>query len=105
MFSVSSCTNHVCAIFYSSVLPGTGCACRFLYGPETKDEHKSQIEKSLEGKIELKLEVIFYKKSGKYFSESTKSEMMDGNGKYRLKRKAFDASEQLDVHKDKLFIR
>lgn len=42
-----------------------GCACRFLYGPETKDEHKSQIEKSLEGKIELKLEVIFYKKSGK----------------------------------------
>lgn len=43
-----------------------GCACRFLYGPETKDEHKSQIEKSLDGKIELKLEVIFYKKNGKF---------------------------------------
>lgn len=43
----------------------TGCACRFLYGPETKDEHKSQIEKSLDGKLELKLEVIFYKKNGK----------------------------------------
>lgn len=43
----------------------TGCACRFLYGPETKDDHKTQIEKSLDGKIELKLEVIFYKKSGK----------------------------------------
>ena len=42
-----------------------GCACRFLYGPETKDEHKGQIEKSLDGKLELKLEVIFYKKNGK----------------------------------------
>ena len=42
-----------------------GCACRFLYGPETKDEHKAQEEKSLDGKIELKLEVIFYKKNGK----------------------------------------
>lgn len=44
-----------------------GCACRFLYGPETKDDHKSQIEKSLDGKIELKLEVIFYKKNGEWF--------------------------------------
>lgn len=44
-----------------------GCACRFLYGPETKDDHKSQIEKSLDGKIELKLEVIFYKKNGKFY--------------------------------------
>uniref|UniRef100_A0A182U3K5 PAS domain-containing protein n=1 Tax=Anopheles melas TaxID=34690 RepID=A0A182U3K5_9DIPT len=42
-----------------------GCACRFLYGPETKDEHKSMIETSLDGKSELKLEVIFYKKNGK----------------------------------------
>lgn len=49
------------SFFFSFV----GCACRFLYGPETKDEHKSQIEKSLDGKIELKLEVIFYKKNGK----------------------------------------
>ncbi|CAO1302110.1 unnamed protein product [Diamesa hyperborea] len=44
-----------------------GCACRFLYGPETKEEHKSQIEKSLDGKLELKLEVIFYKKNGTPF--------------------------------------
>ncbi|KAG5679270.1 hypothetical protein PVAND_008850 [Polypedilum vanderplanki] len=44
-----------------------GCACRFLYGPETKDEHKSQIEKSLDGKLELKLEVIFYKKNATLF--------------------------------------
>ncbi|XP_058835391.1 potassium voltage-gated channel subfamily H member 8 isoform X2 [Topomyia yanbarensis] len=44
-----------------------GCACRFLYGPETKEEHKSQIESSLDGKNELKLEVIFYKKNGTPF--------------------------------------
>lgn len=44
-----------------------GCACRFLYGPETKEELKTQIEFSLEGKIELKQEVIFYKKNGTPF--------------------------------------
>ncbi|XP_058059832.1 potassium voltage-gated channel subfamily H member 8 [Anopheles bellator] len=44
-----------------------GCACRFLYGPETKDEHKTMIETSLDGKAELKLEVIFYKKNGTPF--------------------------------------
>lgn len=43
-----------------------GCACRFLYGPETKEEHKSQIEKSLDGKVELKSEVILYKKNGSF---------------------------------------
>lgn len=41
-----------------------GCACKFLHGPETKDEHKAQIDKALESKMELKLEVIFYKKNG-----------------------------------------
>uniref|UniRef100_A0A8D8A0I0 Potassium voltage-gated channel subfamily H member 8 n=2 Tax=Culex pipiens TaxID=7175 RepID=A0A8D8A0I0_CULPI len=44
-----------------------GCACRFLYGPETREDHKSQIESSLDGKNELKLEVIFYKKNGTPF--------------------------------------
>ncbi|XP_055839595.1 potassium voltage-gated channel subfamily H member 8 isoform X2 [Episyrphus balteatus] len=44
-----------------------GCSCHFLYGPETKEEHKLQIEKSLSNKLELKLEVIFYKKDGSPF--------------------------------------
>ncbi|XP_073812259.1 eag-like K[+] channel isoform X2 [Musca autumnalis] len=44
-----------------------GCSCHFLYGPETKEEHKVQIEKSLANKMELKLEVIFYKKDGSPF--------------------------------------
>lgn len=42
----------------------TGCSCHFLYGPETKEDHKVQIEKCLQAKTELKLEVIFYKKDG-----------------------------------------
>ncbi|KAJ8971825.1 hypothetical protein NQ317_002942 [Molorchus minor] len=44
-----------------------GCACKFLYGPETKEEHKAQVDKALESKNELKLEVIFYKKNGTPF--------------------------------------
>ncbi|XP_042221677.1 potassium voltage-gated channel subfamily H member 8-like isoform X2 [Homarus americanus] len=44
-----------------------GCACKFLYGPETIDEHKAAIEKSLESKTELKVEVMFYKKNGSSF--------------------------------------
>jgi len=41
-----------------------GCACKFLYGPETKEEEKAMIDKSLESKTELKMEVVFYKKTG-----------------------------------------
>lgn len=41
-----------------------GCACKFLYGPETKEDHKSQIEISLDSRTELKLEIICYKKNG-----------------------------------------
>lgn len=41
------------------------CACKFLYGPETAEEHKVAISNSLQAKTELKLEVQFYKKNGK----------------------------------------
>lgn len=51
-----------------------GCACRFLYGPETKDDNKAQIEKSLDGKNELKLEVIFYKKNGTFNANNLQSD-------------------------------
>ncbi|KAK9504398.1 hypothetical protein O3M35_010738 [Rhynocoris fuscipes] len=43
------------------------CACKFLYGPETADEHKVAITNSLQSKTELKLEVQFYKKNGTMF--------------------------------------
>ena len=43
-----------------------GCACKFLFGPETDEEQKSQIQTALEEKAELQLEISFYKKSRKY---------------------------------------
>lgn len=52
--------------FLFSAVFHIACACRFLYGPETKEEHKAQIDKSLDGKAELKLELILYKKNGMY---------------------------------------
>ncbi|XP_044012585.1 potassium voltage-gated channel subfamily H member 8 isoform X2 [Aphidius gifuensis] len=45
-----------------------GCACKFLYGPDTTEEDKTMIWKSLESKTELKLEVVFYKKDGSPFN-------------------------------------
>ena len=46
-----------------------GCACKFLYGGDTEDDKKLKIEKALEEKNELKLEIKFYKKNGeiRYF--------------------------------------
>lgn len=44
-----------------------GCACTFLYGEKTKEEHKKAIEQSLQDKTELKLEVEFYRKNGTDF--------------------------------------
>jgi potassium voltage-gated channel Eag-related subfamily H protein 8 len=60
------CSDGFCELtgFTRAQIMQKGCACKFLYGPETKDEHKTQIDKALESKNELKLEVIFYKKNG-----------------------------------------
>ena len=43
-----------------------GCACKFLHGPGTDQEKISEIEKALEAKIELQVEVQFYRKNGKF---------------------------------------
>ncbi|XP_045542696.1 potassium voltage-gated channel subfamily H member 8 isoform X1 [Papilio machaon] len=44
-----------------------GCACKFLHGPDTCEEHRHEIDAALESKHELKLELIFYKKNGSPF--------------------------------------
>lgn len=41
------------------------CACNFLYGQKTDEKHRNAIQKALEEKQELKLEVILYRSSGK----------------------------------------
>ncbi|XP_063377999.1 potassium voltage-gated channel subfamily H member 8 [Cydia fagiglandana] len=44
-----------------------GCACKFLHGADTRDEHRQEIDAALDSKHELKLELIFYKKNGSPF--------------------------------------
>ena len=46
-----------------------GCACKFLYGPGTDEEKRTEIEKALEAKTELQVEVQFYKTNGEKFYE------------------------------------
>ncbi|XP_077291084.1 eag-like K[+] channel [Arctopsyche grandis] len=69
VYPIVYCSDGFCELtgFSRAQIMQKGCACRFLYGVDTGDEHKTQIEQSLESKHELKLEVIFYKKNGSPF--------------------------------------
>ncbi|CAB0044343.1 unnamed protein product, partial [Trichogramma brassicae] len=81
-----------------------GCACKFLYGPDTLEEDRAMIDKSLESKTELKLEVTFYKKCATLTSlKSYKDELVNiyANSRVRARvRKlatiALDANGNLD---------
>ena len=44
-----------------------GCACKFLHGPGTDQEKLTEIEKALEAKTELQVEVQFYRKNGRLY--------------------------------------
>ncbi|XP_072381885.1 voltage-gated delayed rectifier potassium channel KCNH8 isoform X1 [Diabrotica undecimpunctata] len=69
VYPIVYCSDGFCELtgFTRAQIMQKGCACKFLHGPETKEEHKVQIDKALESKNELKLEVIFYKKSATPF--------------------------------------
>ncbi|XP_031783692.1 potassium voltage-gated channel subfamily H member 8 isoform X3 [Nasonia vitripennis] len=69
IYPIVYCSDGFCELtgFARAQIMQKGCACKFLYGPETKEEEKAMIDKSLESKTELKLEVVFYKKSGAPF--------------------------------------
>lgn len=41
------------------------CGCNFLYGLETNQDDKTSIQKALKAQVELKKEIMFYKKNGK----------------------------------------
>lgn len=66
VYPIVYCSDGFCELtgFPRAQIMQKGCACNFLYGPETREEHKKQIEKALENKIELKLEIMFYTKAG-----------------------------------------
>ncbi|XP_024945498.1 potassium voltage-gated channel subfamily H member 8 isoform X2 [Cephus cinctus] len=69
-YPIVYCSDGFCELtgFARAQIMQRGCACKFLYGPETKEEERVMIDKSLESKTELKMEVVFYKKSGTPFN-------------------------------------
>ncbi|XP_051164446.1 potassium voltage-gated channel subfamily H member 8 isoform X2 [Leptopilina boulardi] len=69
IYPIVYCSDGFCELtgFARAQIMQKSCACKFLYGPETKEEEKAMIDKSLESKTELKMEVTFYKKSGSPF--------------------------------------
>lgn len=69
LYPIVYCSDGFCDLtgFPRAQIMQKGCACKFLYGRDTSEDHTVQIDRSLELKTELKLEVIFYKKDGKYF--------------------------------------
>ena len=66
-FPIVYCSDGFCELtgFARAQIMQKGCACKFLFGPETDEEQKSQIQTALEDKTELQLEISFYKKSRK----------------------------------------
>jgi PAS domain-containing protein len=66
LFPIVYCSDGFCELtgFPRAQIMQKGCACTFLFGPDTLPEHKKQIEESLDSKSELKVEVIFYKRNG-----------------------------------------
>lgn len=67
IYPIVYCSDGFCELtgYARAQIMQKGCACKFLYGAETSEEHIMQIEQALENKHELKLEVLFYKKTSK----------------------------------------
>ena len=67
-YPIVYCSDGFCELtgYARAHIMQKGCACKFLYGPETEDELKEQIATALEEKTELQLEINLYKKSCKY---------------------------------------
>ncbi|XP_034945688.1 potassium voltage-gated channel subfamily H member 8 [Chelonus insularis] len=70
VYPIVYCSDGFCELtgFQRAQIMQKSCACKFLYGPETAEEDKALISKSLESKTELKLKVILYKKCGTPFN-------------------------------------
>ncbi|KAK6638169.1 hypothetical protein RUM44_008597 [Polyplax serrata] len=50
LYPIVYCSDGFCELtgFSRAQIMQKSCACKFLYGPETKDENKAQIDKALE---------------------------------------------------------
>ena len=59
------CVVNYISNFLRAFIMQKGCSCRFLYGPGTDQDKITEIEKALEARTELQVEVQFYRKNGK----------------------------------------
>lgn len=66
-YPIVYCSDGFCEItgFSRSELMRRSCTCCFLYGIDTNQEDVENIRKSFKSQIELKKEILFYKKNGK----------------------------------------
>ncbi|XP_069790614.1 voltage-gated delayed rectifier potassium channel KCNH8 isoform X2 [Narcine bancroftii] len=69
LYPIVYCSDGFCELtgYARAELMQKSCACKFLYGIETNEVMKIQIQKALDEKCEFKTELIFYKKSGASF--------------------------------------
>lgn len=82
LYPIVYCSDGFCELtgFPRAHIMQKGCACSFLFGEETSEEHKKSIEESLENKTELKLEVLLYKRNGKFTFERKNSNVFNARG-------------------------
>ncbi|XP_077997562.1 voltage-gated delayed rectifier potassium channel KCNH8-like [Glandiceps talaboti] len=64
-YPIVYCSDGFCELtgFTRAEVMQKSCACKFLYGADTADDKKGEIENALEHRQELKTELIFQKKS------------------------------------------
>ncbi|XP_063789127.1 potassium voltage-gated channel subfamily H member 8-like isoform X3 [Pseudophryne corroboree] len=69
LFPIVYCSDGFCDLtgFARAEVMQKSCACKFLYGQETSEQLKVQIQKALDEKREFKTEIILYRKSGGSF--------------------------------------
>ena len=66
-YPIVYCSDGFCELtgFSRAHVMQKGCACKFLYGPETDHAKRNNIARALEERIELKLEIRLYNKQGR----------------------------------------
>ncbi|XP_056389307.1 potassium voltage-gated channel subfamily H member 8-like isoform X3 [Hyla sarda] len=69
LFPIVYCSDGFCDLtgFARAEVMQKSCACKFLYGQETSEQLKVQIQKALDEKREFKTEIILYRKTGASF--------------------------------------
>ena len=65
-FPIVYCSDGFCELtkFSRAQVMSKSCACKFLWGADTTEAERKKIDDSLEEQVELKTEVLFYKKNG-----------------------------------------